>query len=231
MTQKPPKPAKKAAPPLKPGKGAPVAPLPNNPLVMMGRMIKEMIGGSLGKLPAPLVIILTVSALAMVLTGLGLKLAEGSKPVVSPLERFLPLRLIPDQGMPVLTPAAVEGIWVSPKGTVSMTLQLRNGLFEWIIQQPGSDYMRQFVRGAYRIEGNVLILAQRPDMGKPSTNGQIMDYMPIAMKNLNTKVEFKNNLMLWRVPQTELDRFNAEVAALFPPGDSAPMSWIKAKSP
>ncbi len=222
-SRKKPKPKLADAPP-----GVTPAALPPNPLVTMANMAKSVFGGTVGRLPTPLVIIATVSLLAAVLVGLGLQMATRKEPLpVNDPVRFLPLRLEVDPARQI-SPEAVNGIWVTPKGELSMTIRFNNGMFEWIIQPPNSQYQRNFIRGNYRVEGDVLILAQRPDMGKPVVPaGQVLDYLPISMKNINARMQIGSQMMLWTVPEGEVKLQNPVFTQILPASEAKKLAWVK----
>lgn len=223
MTKTPAKPA----PPVKKTKPATVD--ADNPFVLIRKTLATIFDGTVGKLPTPLVMILVMSLLAAVLAGLALKMVEKPKTNVPFEEKFLPVRLTPDAGAPELTKAALEGVWVTPKGELSMTVRFtKAGLFEWIIQPPDTKYLRQYVRGNYRIAGNVLILGQRPDLGKPpAPTVEVVEYLAIKMKNLNARVGINPKVMVWQVPPSELALQNDVVSGLFPADGTKPLTWVK----
>lgn len=203
---------------------------PDNPFVMMSRMLSQIFGKSVGRLPAPLVIILVVSLAAAVLAGLALRAIDKPEVKLTPIEKLLTLRLTPDEDAAPINQAALEGVWVTPKGQVSMTIRFTNqGLFEWLIQPPESKYLRQYIRGSYRTEGNVLILGQRSDLGKPEPlREEIMEYLSLNIKNLNTTVEMTPKLMIWQTPDTELARQNEVFINLLKASGNKPLAWVKA---
>ena len=156
-------------------------PLPSDhPLVMMRRMLSQ----SVGRLPMQLVLILALSLSLAVLTGIAMKMTTSH-----PKSEFLPLRLEVDSGRPV-TEVELKGSWGYASGGTAMSIRFENGMFEWIVKPSTEKYVRYFIRGNYILKGDVLILAQRPDLGKPQVpNGQIMEFLPYGMNNLNLKVE------------------------------------------
>ena len=227
MTKTPAKPA----PPAK--KADPTKVDADNPFVMMSRMLGQIFNKSVGRLPAPLVIIFLVSLALAVLAGLALKAVQKPEVKLTPMERLLPLRLALDEDAKPINQAALVGVWVSPKGQISMTIRFTDqGLFEWLIQPPNSMYLRQYIRGSYRVEGDVLVLGQRPDLGKPEPlREEIMDYLSLNVRNLNAKVEMTPKLMVWQIPEVELTRHqghNPVFAGYLKPAGDKPMTWVKA---
>ena len=169
-----------------------------------------------------LVLILALSLSLAVLTGIAMKMATSH-----PKSEFLPLRLEVDSGRPV-TEVELKGSWGYASGGTAMSIRFENGMFEWIVKPSTEKYVRYFIRGNYILKGDVLILAQRPDLGKPQVpNGQIMEFLPYGMNNLNLKVETNEKLMLWLIPASERERQNEGFASVFPADPAKPMTWVR----
>jgi hypothetical protein len=185
-------------------------------------MMRRMLSQSVGRLPTQLVLILALSLTLAVLTGIALKMVH------SPAQtEFLPLRLKAGSEHPA-DEAALKGAWGYSKGGTAMSIRLDNGVFEWIARPAGEKYMRYFIRGNYLLKGDVLILAQRPDLGKPIVpNGQIMEFLPYGMTNINIRIETNGNLMLWLIPESERKLQNEGFASVFPPDPSKPLIWAR----
>jgi hypothetical protein len=191
---------------------------PDHPLVMMRRMLSQ----SMGRLPTQLVLILALSLRLAVLTGLAMTLIPSR-----PQSEFLPLRLAANLERPV-TDAELKGAWGYGSGGTAMSIRFENGMFEWIVKPSTEKYLRYFIRGNYALKGDVLILAQRPDLGKPQVPvGQIMEFLPYAVKDINLKVETNGKLMLWLVPESERERQNEGFASIFPADPAKPMTWVR----
>ncbi len=197
--------------------------LPDHVLTRMKKMLLE----SMGKLPAPLVIILLSALLLSVLAGLALKFSARDREI-----SLLPLRVSVDQAAPVVSLEAVEGMWaftpVDGKGP-GMVLRLEKGVFEWVVKPIGQKYERVFARGNYRIDGNIMIFGQRGDMGKPATSVELgLVFFPMNLQSLNVKVEQKGQIMAWIIPASELRRMDDDMRHMFAPAsNNRPMAWVR----
>lgn len=189
---------------------------PNHPFVTMRRMLFQ----SVGRWPAPLVLILALSLSLAVLSGVALKMASTSSKA-----EFLPLRLKTDPGKAV-DEAVLQGAWGYSKDGLAMSIRLENGMFEWIIRPQGEKYLRYFARGNYLLKDDVLVLAQRPDLGKPAAPvGQMLQFLPYGLTNINLKVETNGKLMLWLVPSGE--RARQSFSSVFPSDPAKPLIWAR----
>lgn len=186
-----------------------------------------MLIDSAGRLPWPLVIILMTALLLTVLAGVVMKLAQPQ-----PSNDPLPLRVSVDPTRPALDAAALTGVWTAsaPRGNVMM-LRLEKGLFELMVKPPGNNYNRRFSRGSFRTEGDVLILRQRTDMGKPDMNGEGIVLLPMGISTINVRAEENGRLMIWTIPDSERARIDRDVLALFPAADEKPLTWVRMTSP
>lgn len=184
-----------------------------------------MMRESIHNLPAPLVLIITLSLLVAIVSGLALQFA-GVKPVG---DQFMPQRLIADEKVVAIDPARLQGVWsyvVNDKKV--MTIRFEKDVFEWVVKPSEKSFERVFARGNFRNVGNVLILGARDDMGKPPTTlQQGLIFNPLNLHNLNLKVQENGKLMVWLVPSSERRQMSADLLSLFPTNPDKPMTWVR----
>ncbi len=165
------------------------------------RAISQMFHASVGKLPAHLVVLFVVSLAVTVLFGLLVEVNVASK--IS-RDAYLPLTIKPDAAKPVLTEEGMKGVWVHEEDTRLTTLRMGNGIFEMIVRNSSQPYTRFFVRGGYRLEGNVLIMQVRGDLGAASDPDHLdIKYYPIALERLNLYAENNGTAMAWHIPSSQ----------------------------
>lgn len=190
---------------------------PSNPFYLM----KVMIAGSLGKLPAGLVIILVLALAAASATGLAMKYAK--------VERQLhrgEIRL--STSTERIDPSLMRGIWASAHKNYIMSLSLVDDRFEWIVQDLGSPKVRYFARGDWKLVTNILVLRQRKDMGYPhNPEDRSIRYIPIPAEDIEMRVAVDNSRMVWFVPDTEYVRIKGLVNGLFNPEPQTEIPWGK----
>ncbi len=164
------------------------------------RNILQMLKASVGRMPAALIVILAVALVAAVLTGVFLKFAgSGDNRVV-----YLPQRIEAKSGART-GENQLRGVWVFQDAQNVSTLRIGSGVFEMIVWPKGSKYTRYFLRGGYRVAGDVLILQQRKDLGAPVDPQRLeLTFMPISFSDVNLRLSFRGNQMLWSVPKREI---------------------------
>jgi hypothetical protein len=186
--------------------------------------MRRMLTGALHNLPTPLVLILIASLLVTVLTGLSVKFM-----VRTPSDPFMPQRVSADASRPNLDPVAIEGNWTAIINGKAMTLRMEKQTFEWVVKSDNNDFDRVFARGNFRTVGNVLILGQRQDLGRPlSTLEQgMLTFLPMGLQNLNVKAEENGRLMVWILPSSERRRLSPDIRKFFPTDDGKPLTWVR----
>lgn len=197
-------------------------PLPReNPFKSIWQLTKS----SAGRLPGHLVVLFIIALAIALICGVALKFSENQ--IVS---RDLPLRLKPDEKKPALSQAALRGVWVAQKNTSVLTLRIGGDRFELVARINGTPYTRYFLRGSYRIEGNILILQQRKEMGTPFDPSNLqVEYYPLNLQNINIDAGFSPTGMAWAIPAPEMRRLSSRdviTRSVFAPE----MSWIKISS-
>lgn len=180
-----------------------IEPLPReNPFKSMLQMMRA----STGRLPGHLVVIFALSLAVTMLCGIAFKLAAPAPGT----ESSLALRIKPEEGRQVLSETALRGAWVAQGRDSVLTLRLGNGIFEIIYKDLGSDTTRYFIRGSYRMEGNVLILQQRKEMGSPFDPANLqIEYYPLELGSLNLYADLSRTGMAWRIPDREMRRLTS----------------------
>jgi len=186
--------------------------------------IKALLRQSVGKLPARLVFILISGIVLALLVGAMMKLVHHER------ERFewLPLRLAVNTAEPALDMNSFQGAWSASTDRANMSLQFQATTFEWIIVMRDEARAYYYARGNYRVEGNVLILSQRPDLGRPFDRGApFRTYIPFTMKNFNSYAKMTGGGMEWLVPVTEQKVFNPRQQNIFDRERDATLIWKK----
>ena len=196
-------------------------PLPeNHPWPMVKKMLRE----SLGKLPASLVLVFVVALSAAVLASVFLTLA---KPDSRPYE-YLPLRLEPQVGAAAFSAKRLQGTWTARVAKHSMRLRFEDSWFEWIIQEDNESNLRYFARGNFKLDQGVLVLAQRPDMGKPyDPKDRYIAYLPLSLRNINVYPTLQKEGLSFLIPQEERERLAPQLLRFLPPAEREPLLWTK----
>lgn len=185
---------------------------------------KSMILSSVGRLPTALVVILLVSMAMAAMTGLVLQLNRAPDHVFE----FMPLRLIPTPDSIPIDNRKIQGNWVYQTADYAMVLTFIGDRFEWIIQFGDIQEAQFFARGNFRIDGDVMILGIRPDLGTPvDPSKPWIKFMPMSMRDINTKVTFEGKKMIWDVPASEQKRIIAQSGQIFVGHEDGYFEWIK----
>ncbi len=186
--------------------------------------VKYMLASSLGRLPTALVVILLIAMAMAVITGV---VMEWNKPAPHVAE-FMPLRLTPTDNAPDVDTRKLQGNWVYQTPDYAMTLTLIGDRFEWIMLFKEIQEAQYFARGNFRIVGDVMVLGIRPDLGKPvDPSKPWMKYMPISMKDLNTRVAFSDKKIIWDIPVAEQKKIAAQTGRIFIGHEDGHFEWTK----
>jgi hypothetical protein len=179
---------------------------------------------SIGRLPAPMVIILIIALSVSIISGIGLQFAETN----AKRGNYLPLRLSVDDKKPALQPQTLKGIWVYDDDVQTITIQFGIDNFELIQAKKNEPFVRYFVRGGYRTEGNILILQGRKDLGSPYDSNRLeLKFLPLEFNTLNIIGEIARGIMLWRIPVSERNQMLPSLQDEFPLADTRPMGFIQ----
>lgn len=176
-------------------------PIPReNPFRAMGRMLKT----SVGRLPAHLVIIFFISLVITILFGVFLQFTEKASAVQN---GYLPERLAPEEERAALREDQLKGVWLHKTGESLITMRIGGGIFEIISQEAGVPFARYFIRGGYKIDGNVLVMQERKDLGTPYDPEHFeYKFYPLSFRNINLYAENDGRLMVWQTPPREAKR-------------------------
>lgn len=192
-------------------------------------MIRKMIAESAGRLPAPLVVIILFALVMSVLAGF-LLMGLQSENRGNGRYEFLPVRVAADQNAPAVTDKMLSGVWVSQQGEFVSSLLISGDKFEWMVRWGKDNNTRYYARGSLKTTGDVLVLGQRIDMGRPyDRENPFLSYMPLSLKDINVHVRFDPNAgkMIWTVPISERRRQEAFFLKALPPESEKEMVWIK----
>jgi hypothetical protein len=166
----------------------------DNPFLQIPVLLKDAVG----RMPAPLIIILAVSSSVAVLVGVLLHVVTQKQDVA-----FLPTRLEVNHDA-AIDEQSLAGFWAYQDKNIDMTLQMRDGGFEWLMASPLNPYTRYYTRGSYRVEGDVLILQQREDFGVPIDLQRLdVEYLPSTLQSINMRLSREENKMVWDIEETE----------------------------
>lgn len=192
----------------------------NHPWLMAKRMVRE----SVGKLPTPLVLIFVLSLALSVLASALLLLA---RPKAHPYE-YLPLRLTPRAESVIFSAKRLQGTWKARVSKYPMTLQFKDSMFEWVVQEDGEPNLRYFARGNFKLEQDILILAQRPDIGRPyDPKNRYLVYLPLSLKNINVYSTLQKDALSFSVPQEERKILSSQFLRFLPTNVNEPLLWVK----
>ena len=185
---------------------------------------KSLLLSSVGRLPTALVVILLISGAMAAVTGLVLHLNRPSDQVFE----FMPLRLVPSQDALPIDPRKIQGNWIYQTTEYAMILTLIGDRFEWIVSFGDIKDVQYVARGNFRIVDDVMILGVRADLGFPRDPARPwMKYMPMSMKDLNTRFSFSGKKIIWDVPQSEQRRIIAQTSRIFDGHEDGHFEWTR----
>jgi hypothetical protein len=185
---------------------------------------KSMILSSVGRLPTALVVILLVSMAMAAMTGLVLQLNRASDHVIE----FMPFRLTPTPDSLAIDNRKIQGNWVYQTADYAMVLTFIGDRFDWIIKLGDVQEAQFFARGNFRIDGDVMVLGIRPDLGTPvDPSKPWIKFMPMSMRDINTKIQFDGKKIIWDVPASEQKRIIAQSGRIFVGHEDGHIEWTK----
>ena len=180
---------------------------------------KSMILSSVGRLPTALVVILLVSMAMAAMTGLVLQFSHISEQGTT----FMPLRLTPAPNPIPIDSRKIQGNWVYQSANYAMVITFIGDRFEWIIRLGDVQEAQFFARGNFRIEGDV-----SPALGKPvDPSKPWLKFMPISMKDINTRIKFEGQKIIWDVPASEQKKIIAQSGRIFIDHEDGHIEWTK----
>lgn len=183
-----------------------------------------MLAESVGRLPTSLVIILLISLAMAVLSGVVLELSK--KPKTS--NEFMPFRLESSVGTTSIDLKILQGNWVYQTKDYAMTFTVIGDRFEWIIAFSDIAEAQYYARGNYRIEGDVMSLGVRADLGKPyDPLKPWLKYLPIAMKDINTRISVAPKSFVWNIPASEQRFILSQTSQIFNENALGKFEWVK----
>jgi hypothetical protein len=187
--------------------------------------VRGLLADIAGKIPAPLIFILVFAAVMAIFIGSLMMVVQNQE---RSDQEFLAQRLSADENKPALQEQNLAGIWLHRSDTQISTLRLGNGLFEWIAKDPTFPNVRTFIRGSYKIQGNILILHQRYDLGVPyDLNRPEITFFPQPFANINLKVEMTDKIMLWQLVPSEIDQTPREIQDFWRAHQAQGLRWMK----
>jgi hypothetical protein len=188
------------------------------------RGIMTGLRSSIEKLPGPMVVIMVLALSIAIMLGIAMKISVA----LNKDAEFLPLRISIDADKPAINPAHLRGTWLYDDNVQSMSLRFGVDVFEITQMRKGEKYVRYYVRGGYRTEGNVLILQIREDLGAPFEPTRMeLRFIPLEFDKLNVRVELTDKIMLWRIPSSERAKFDPSLQDEFPLTDKHPMAFVR----
>lgn len=182
------------------------------------------IKNSVARLPGPMMVIL-IGALSIAI-GLGIVMKIATE--WNNKAEYLPLRISVDSNKPAVTAEQLRGTWLYDDDIQTMTMRFGTDVFELMQLRKGENYVRYYVRGGYRTEGDVLILQVRKDLGAPfEPMRQDMTFIPLEFDKMNVRIELANRIMLWTIPSSERAKFAESLMDDFPLTDKHPMPFVR----
>lgn len=184
-----------------------------------------MLATSVGRMPTALVVIFMLSICAALISGAIIHVASQSRPATS---GFMPLRLEISSSAPTPDVKRLRGNWVIRSSNYAMSLTLVDDRFEWIVRFADIANIQFYARGNFRIEGDVMVLGVRPDLGQPyDVQKPWIKYMPIAMKDVNLRISVDKDHVVWTIPASEQTRILAQTAAIFNDHEDGRFTWVR----
>ena len=188
------------------------------------RAMMLLLGQSVGKLPAHLVILFVAALVAAVAAGIFIRVESAGRDAGN---GYLVRRLDIDASQPQINPQALRGIWAIETPNFIATLKIGKDSFEYLAREKNTALNRFFIRGGYRTEGDLLIMQSRTDLGSPLDPQHLeYRYAPIAFRDINIHVSLKDGTMVWNTPEKEKTRIFVPDPAWKEALDS-PMPWVK----
>jgi hypothetical protein len=188
------------------------------------RGIASGLRASIEKLPGPMVIIIVVALSIAITLGIVMKISTA----LNKEAKYLPLTISVDEDKPAISPIQLRGTWLYDDDVQSMSIRFGVDVFEITQMRKGEKYVRYYVRGGYRTEGNVLILQVREDLGAPFEPTRMeLRFIPLEFDKLNVRVELTDKIMLWRIPPSERAKFDQSLQDDFPLTDKNPMPFVR----
>jgi hypothetical protein len=186
--------------------------------------MKTMIAQSVGRIPTGIVVILLISLVMAVGSGLALKIMTPEKSA----NQFLPLRLDVSSPIPAIDTKKISGTWIYQTPDYAMSFSFIGDRFEWLVKFADTSDTQFYARGNYRLEGDVLILGVRADLGKPyDPKRPWTKYLPMAMRNLNVKATRDGNKLVWIVPPSEQENIISHTSRIFENNADGKFIWVR----
>ena len=186
---------------------------------------KNLLASSIGRMPTALVVILMLSLCVAMVFGVVVHVASQSRTTKTD---FMPLRLEASSPATVLDIKRMRQNWVVQSPAYAMSLTFVDDRFEWIVRFADVANVQFYARGNFRMEGDVMVLGVRPDLGQPyDAQKPWIKYMPIAMKDVNAQVSFDGDRLVWVIPPSEQGRILARTAAIFIGHEDGRFVWMK----
>ncbi len=184
-----------------------------------------MIATSIGRIPAALVVIFAVAIAIAALSGLFLKISTENQ---LPQNVFMPLRLEVDSNTQPIDLKKLQGQWIYQNMDYAMSLAIIGDRFEWIVTFGSIKEAQFYARGNYRIDGNVIILGQRPDLGKPYDESKPwIKFLPMAMKDVNAYIAMNGKDIVLTIPSSEQAKILSHTADIFAGNKQGQFEWVK----
>lgn len=185
----------------------------------MGRLIS----GSLGRIPAGLVIITVLAITLSLVAGAALQYAKEKASTYDPL-----LTRIKPGTEQTIDAKQFEGEWVTNHNGVAMSWQVVGNRFEWSMRRKSEKLIVYFCRGNWRLVNDVMIIEQRADMGYPEDPDNLnIRYIPIPMKNMQFYVHPKGNKVQWVIPASEYAQISGGLFRFFGSDSTTVLDWSK----
>jgi len=187
-------------------------------------IVHRLILLSLGRIPTGLVVVFLGSLGLSVMVGVILQLSQPTPKA----KEFMPYRLDISTPTPPLDIGRLKGTWVYQSTDFAMTLTMIGNKFEWIAIFKEVPEVQYYARGNFRVDGDVMVLGVRTDMGKPyDPNKPWVKFIPIAMKDVNVRVLFQGANLVWDIPLSEQRRIISQTAQIFLDNPSGRFEWVR----
>jgi len=120
-----------------------------------------------------------------------------------------------------------SGVWSHQTEDVAMSLSMVDDKFELIVAPARVPGVRYFVRGTFFINGDVLILEKKNNLGYSyDPDKRWLRYIPIPMNNVNIRYELVQRDMIWTLSDEESEHIRGGVNEFFS-GKNNKVEWKK----
>jgi len=169
------------------------------------------------KIPQPLILLLLISLVSSLLVGGLMAIARNQQITAKEsvvLQRLEPSPFYASYDQEELK-AYFKGVWDSQTDKFVMSIRMEGEKYEWIVAPERSPGVRHFARGEFRIDGDILVLEKKENLGYSfDEQKRWIRYMPIPFDNINIRYSLEKRNMIWAFSEDELARIKGVTGEL-----------------